>query len=323
MKLSRIIATGAVAALVGVSTIAIGGAAVAADSYTNDTQFPAETSPYSAGWFTGGGSTGAIDSTISGLSLTGPFQILNGTTPTTGLVSLVAGAEIGVVSGDIAFQIPIFARGTANTSYTTLVPVDPGNAGLHRTDAAGGWTTTYDVLADDGTTILLDNAAFYTLQEIETALDTLADPYEILAFGAYLPATLSAVVSHITWAGNTHWFLPAPTATITPTSITVADVSNTAKGVTGVFTGFVPNEPITIFLSTGNSGGPIDTAAADANGTVTYRYVPSAADAAVGTYFLGAIGDNSDVNVSDTFSVIANSAATPAVPVKGNASYTG
>jgi len=333
MKLSRIIATGAVAALVGVSTIAIGGAAVAADSYTNDTQFPAETSPYSAGWFTGGGSTGAIDSTPSGLSLTGRYQILNGTTPTTGLGALVDGADFTVISGNANFQIPLFTDGVANTGFTTLRPDNFGPVGLN---PLAGWTTS-------GTFGTFAAGSSHTIPEYVAELTALGDDYEILAFGLIVPVGSSAVISSITWAGNTHWFLPAPTATITPTSITVADVSNTAKGVTGVFTGFVPNEPITIFLSTGNSGGPIDTATADANGTVTYRYVPSAADAAVGTYFLGAIGDNSDVNVSDTFAVIANSAATPdaspaaspaatpdaspaatpAVPVKGNASYTG
>ena len=308
MKLSRMIAVGAATALVGVSTLAIGGSAAAADSYVNDTQFPAETSPYSPGWFTGGGSTGTIDSTPSGLSLVGPYQILNGTTPSTGLVSLVADAELNVVSGEIAFQIPMFARGTANTSYTTLVPVDPGNAGLHRT-TPGGWTSTNDILADDGLTILLDKDLYYTLEEIETALDTLADPYEILAFGAYLPLTKSAVVSSITWAGDTHWFLPAaPTATITPASITVADVSNSAKGVTGVFTGFVPNEAITIGLGTGQSGGQIDTATADANGVVTYKYVSAPADAAVGNYTLVAIGDVSGVSASGAFAVTANPA---------------
>ena len=295
---------GAAAALVGVSTLAIGGSATATDFYVLDSDFGVEGTSYPPGWFKGNvTSPGTMESTVSGLSLTGPFQILNGTTPTTGLVSLVDGAELGVVSGEIAFQIPIFARGTANTDYTTLVPVDPGNAGLHR---VGGWQTTNDVFADDGTTILLDDAAFYTMQEIEDALNTLTDKYEILAFGAYLPLTKSAVVSHITWAGNIHWFLPAPTATITPASLTVDQMDKT--GVSGVFTGFVPGETVTAGFGNGQSGGPLPGSyTADVNGSVTVTH--SDASLAPGTYTLSTFGEDSGVAVWGSFAVVANQLA--------------
>src|SRR5690606_18478462 len=119
-------------------------------------------------WFAGNVTTpGTMVSTPSGLSFTGDFQILNGDTPTTGLVGLVASAEFNVVSGEMAFQIPIFANGTADTGSTTVVPVDPGNAGLHRLDDR--WISTNNILADDGITLLVaggdsQNGPYYSLQ---------------------------------------------------------------------------------------------------------------------------------------------------------------
>jgi hypothetical protein len=309
MKLTRILATGAAAALVGVSTLAIGGSAAADDFYVDDADFVAEVSPYPNQWFTGNVTTpGTMTSTASGLSFTGDFQILNGDTPTTGLVGLVADAQFNVVSGEMAFQIPIFANGTDDSGYTTLVPVDPGNAGLHRAD--DGWTSTNDILADDGITILIEGGnsqigPYYSLQDIESALDSLTEPYEILAFGAFLPATTSAVVSHITWAGDTHWFLPAPTATVTPASLTIDEME--ATGVSGVFTGYLPGETVEGYLATSGGGGPIPgTFTADANGSVTVTH--SVAGLTAGTYFLGAIGNSSSVSTSGSFAVTANPA---------------
>ena len=300
---------GAAAAFVGVSTLAIGGSATAADFYVLDSDFVAETSPYPAGWFVGGGSTGTKDSTVSGLELVGPYQILNGTTPTTGLVDLVAGAEFGVVSGEAAFPIPLFADGVGNTGYTTLVPEVPGDLGLHST-APGSWRTTQAIAADstNGNGTAYAAGTWATLPEFEAALGT---DLEILAFGAYLPLTKSAVVSHITWAGNTHWFLPAPTATITPVSLTVDQMGKT--GVSGVFTGFVPGEAVTAGFADGGSGGPLPGSyTADANGSVTVTH--SAASLTPGTYTLSTFAEGSGVSVFGSFAVVANPAVVVADP---------
>lgn len=215
-------------------------------------------------------------------------------------MALVDGAELGVVSGEIAFQIPLFANGAADTGFTTLVPEVHGDLGLHSI-APNSWRTTQAIPANNvtgnNTAYAADDTA--TLAEFEAALGT---DYEILAFGAYLPLTKSAVVSHITWAGNTHWFLPAPTATITPASISKTDASDT--GVTGVFTGFVPNESVEIGLGTGFSGGAIDMTTADANGVVTYTLVLDA-DPGLGTYTLSAFGA-SGVSAFAEFEVVAD-----------------
>ncbi|MHA6694504.1 hypothetical protein [Homoserinimonas sp. A520] len=306
MKFSRMLAVGAATALVGVSTLAIGGTASAADFYVNDTQFPAETSPYSPGWFTGGGSTGTIDSTPSGLLVdgtTGLYQILNGTTPTTDILGLVNGAEMTMASGNAIFQIPVFydhdQNPATNPRFTTLRPDGFNQAGI---DGAN-WVSSWNIVSADGTTVVVPADTSTPLTTIVTALQA---NYEILAFGAYVNAGTTATIVSITWAGNTHWFLPAaPTAAITPASLTIAAMGTT--GVSGVFTGFIPGEAVEGGFGNGGSGGAIPGSfTADANGSVTIPY--SEASLVAGTYFLGAFGLSSGVSTSGSFAVTANPA---------------
>ena len=304
---------GAAAALVGVSTLAIGGSATAADFYVDDSDFGVEGTSYPPGWFVGGGSTGTMESTLSGLELdgvSGKIQILHGTTPTTGLVSLVNDAQFRVSSGAAYFQIPLFGNAVAagaDTNYTTLYPVDSGQPGLDST-SADAWVTTGPIMDTDGTTELYAADATASLTEFQTALGA---NYEILAFGALVHSgapTATAVVSQITWAGNTHWFLPAPTAMITPASLTVDQMGNT--GVSGVFTGFVPGENVIAAFSDGNSGNALPGSyTADVNGSVTVTH--SAASLAPGTYFLSTFADDSGsgVSVFGSFAVVANQLA--------------
>lgn len=113
------------------------------------------------------------------------------------------------------------------------------------------------------------------------------------------------MLQSITWNDVTSRFTPAPTATVSPATVTPADSANAAKGVTGVFTGFIPGETVEFGLSTTSSGGPTgETAVADPNGSVTYHFVsPTALD--LGTYSLIALGNTSTVNVSASFQVVA------------------
>ncbi|MHA6667918.1 LPXTG cell wall anchor domain-containing protein [Homoserinimonas sp. A447] len=310
MKFSRMLAVGAAAALVGVSTLAIGGSASAADLYVDDSEFGVEGASYPAGWFIGAGSTGTVTSGVNGLTITGNTQILNGTTPTTDLGALVDGADFGVVSGNANFQIPLFTDGVADTGFTTLRPDNFGPVGLN---PLAGWTTS-------GAVGSFAAGTSHTIPEYVAELAALGDDYEILAFGLIAPA--GAVVSHVTWAGDTHWFLPAPTAAVTPASLTIAAMGTT--GVSGVFTGFIPGESVSGTFSNGGSGGAIPGSfTADANGSVTVAY--SEASLVAGTYYLGARGLSSGVMTSGSFAVTANPATlaatgtdfTPAIAAGG------
>src|SRR5690554_4517622 len=143
MKLARPIAIGAATLVVAGSSLLVGASASAADYYASADDFVAEVSPYPAQWFIGGGSTGTLADTLSGLNLngtTGRIQILNGTAATTtDLGDLVAGADFALVSGNANFQIPLFTDGAADTGYTTLRPDNFGPVGLN---PLAGWTTS-------------------------------------------------------------------------------------------------------------------------------------------------------------------------------------
>ena len=328
MTLSRIIATGAVATLVGASVMLGAHAASADDFYVDAADFVEETAfpSYPDQWFLGDvtGGHGDISSTPAGLELdatSDDVQILNADTPATGLLGLVAGADIRA-SGSSAdlpylkFQIPVFGDPTSTTNkvFTTLYPAIAGPAGL---DATAQWITSGAIPAT-GSTPAYAPSSSATLVDFEAALAAInpTTGYEVLAFGAFIAAGHTVTVSSITWAGNTHWFLPAPTATVTPASLTVDEMGET--GVTGVFTGFIPGESVTASFANASSGGALPGAyTADSNGVVTVTY--SVASLTPGAYFLGAFGDDSGASVLGTLTITANALAatgaemTPAV----------
>ena len=287
MKLSRILAMGAAAAFVGVSTLAIGGSASAADYYVDDSELTAtETTSYPEGWFQGTVAPGgSFESTVSGLDVNGQIQILNGTPAATDLLTVDAG--ITLASGAASFQIPVFTDGSGG-GYTTLYA-----------DAAGIAADLWFTSTAFGTFAANDSA---TLAEFVAQMDP---GYEILAFGFHVIAGDSAEVVSLTWAGNTHWFLPAPTATITPASLTVDQMGDT--GVSGVFTGFVPGEVVTAGVGSEQSGETLPGSyTADANGSVTITH--SAASQTPRTYTFGAHAAGSGVSAAGSFAVVANPA---------------
>jgi hypothetical protein len=201
VKLSRIVASGAAIALLTGSVLVGGGAAIAADTHYTAGQFGVEGSSYPAsGWFQGKTKTpsGTITSTATGLSVVGPVQILNSTTPKQGLLDLVKGAHLNVVSGDANFQIALYLNNegaNTNTGFTTLRPNSFNEAGLN---PEAGWTTSGPIG---------DWAAgsSHTLAEYADALGELSN-HQILAYGAIVPAGITAVISSITWGGNTSIF---------------------------------------------------------------------------------------------------------------------
>jgi hypothetical protein len=268
--------------------------AAAADNYYTASDFGTEGASYPAGWFLGdvAGGSGTIADQVSGLAIdatTKAVQILNSDSPGGDLTDLVDGAAMTMFSGDAVFQIPLFANPAGpSLGFTTLRPAVLGDAGL---DSSGQWITSQTL----GSYAAGDTA---TLQEFETALPA---GYQILAFGAYVPVGSTAVISSITWAGNTHWFMPRPTGTVTPASVTPSEFSST--GVSATLTGFWPNEVLSCGLGAANSGGPIaGTFQADSAGSITVNYIHSGPAAELGNYVIGCSGVNGSVVGSNAVS---------------------
>lgn len=302
MKLSRILATGAAAALVAGSTFLVGGTAAADDFYVYEDDFTAETNPYGTGWFIGGGSTGTLSSGLSGLTLdgtTGLIQILHGTVPTQSLTELVEGMNVAIVgTGDAYFQIPMFQNFTgADSNFTTLRPADP-DADLG--DVATQWITSWAFGS-------FAAGSSHTIAEYEAELDLSGGPaYEILAYGLYVNPGETATVASINFSDldtyDTTLFLPLPTATVVPASITLADFA--ATGVTGTFTGFIPGEEVSIGYGTGSSGSGIETVIADENGAVVYHWVADFTQPVSITF--GGFGLESSARANAALEVTAN-----------------
>lgn len=321
LKLSRIVTAGATLALIAGSSLFAAGAANAADSYVTASQFGTEGASYPAGWFTGTGSTGTMTSGLSGLSLTGQVQILNGTPgsiPAGGLASLASDATLGVVSGNADFQIALFTDGAGSTGFTTLRPDNFNQTGLN---PLAGWTTsgTFGAFTAGSSHTLPDYDA--QLAALKTANSTTP---KLLAYGAFVPAGQSATLSSITFNGNTSWFTPRSTSSAKPSTVTVTAMGTT--GVKVVLTGFVPGEVVDQVFATPAMGGTTGTTfTADSTGTVTYTYI--SAGMAPGTYTLGGSGETSGVNIITAVTVVADGTtppvAAPAAPVAHSASFTG
>jgi len=321
MKTSRIVSGGLALAFAAGSALFFSGAAAAADSYVIADDFGDEGSSYPADWFLGTVSApGTATSTVSGLNVLGPVQLLNGTpgtSPEPDLVALVEGTNLGIVSGDVNFQIPLFADPDNSAGFTTLRPDNFGNMGLN---PLAGWTTSRDV----GT---LSAGTSHTLVDYQDELESLTTQFEILAYGIIVPAGSSAVVSSITWNDDTTWFTPVPTGVATPASLSQTAASTT--GVTATLTGFVPGETVDGFFASQSMGSDTGaTATADATGTVTFKYVlPSGV--LPSEYRLGGTAAVSGVASFAVFTVVADAApvpapaAPPATAVPGTATFTG
>lgn len=202
MKFSRLAATGAAIALIG-GSIAFVGTSATADSttYYTASDFGVESSPYPAGWFVGDGSTGTLSSETAGLVAPGTMQILNGTTPITGIANLIAGASFNVASGNAFFQVSLFNTPDGEgQGFTTLRPVNPNVL-------TGQWTLSQS----------LPGLTAGTAYDLSTIVAGLSEGYQILAYGAFVDPGTTATIASITWGGATSVFTSKP-ATVTPTT---------------------------------------------------------------------------------------------------------
>ena len=303
MKISRIAASGAGIALIAASTFVGAAAANAEDiDVTVPSPLPAETSPYSAGWFAGdvtGGDGTAVQS-AAGLTITGGtngFQLLNGDPVNGAPISLSAALsyqQVSAVGGDAFFQISVF--GEPGTEFTTLRPVDA-------TNIWGQWTTSQSVAG------LTANDP-YTKEQLLAALDGGATAAEVLAYGVFVNAGTTSTLRAIYFGDNTYYFTSVrPTLSVNPTSLTVAQAS-TPITLTGA--GFAPGETVSIGIGFGNSGDSLGEVVADENGAFTFTHTfEGVTEPFTGTLFAG---DESGLfSATADFSVVANPVAPAAV----------
>ncbi|MBG6106521.1 hypothetical protein [Frigoribacterium sp. CG_9.8] len=322
MKIKRIIATGAVLALIGGSSALTAAAAMPTltptptptTNYVKAADFGTEASPYARNWFKGNATPATtVSDSASGLVVTG--QILNGNTPTSGLVGLVTDADLRVESGNAYFQVPVFAAGT--DGFTTLRPEVAGQPSV-----SGTWITSQAIAAADapnGNGTAYDAGDSATLTAFAAAL---GEDVSILAYGAFVNPGTSATISSMTWNGVTSVFTPESTATASATSVTLSEFT-TGAGVTVTITGFIPGESVQPGYGTGESGNSYgDPIVADENGAVTVKFVLP--NATLGTYTLTANSDaRSGARVEVTVVADGTAIAAPATPISGKASFAG
>lgn len=285
MKLSRIIAVGAATALVGVSTLAIGGSASAAESYVTDIQ----TSP---SWTITG--TGTATDSAAGL-------VLDGTAGAVAIETVVSGTDLDIfesglwgVLGGAFFQIHIDPDAGSVAFAPTILTADAsGDAQL--SDPLATWTTSAafgSLAAGSSNTI-----AIYMNEIGGIASD-------ISFLGVMVPMGSTATVINVESAPDVTWFLPAaPALAVTPASVTVDGFSDT--GVTFTVTGYAAGEDVVFAVNAPSFTDILSPIVADSTGAVTFTYV-GPADSTIGNYDVFATGDTSGIQLASSFALTAN-----------------
>lgn len=297
MKLSRIPAVGVAVALVAASTFFVVTPAAAANFYYDAADFgqePPSPSTYPAGfdWFYGDvTSDGDIDWEAGGMemnngtNINGNVQILNQDVSTPapgGLATLADNSSVLSDTGEWTFQLPLFANPTTGPqAFTTLRPAAQGNSAV---DSTLQWITS-QVIPTDGGGVAYAAGASATLVQFEAALNAL-DSYQLLAFGLFFTTADTDTIHAIRFDGDWSIFTPEPLATVVPGALSVADFTNTAKGVTATVTGFLPGELTGWWLGLPDGDyTPIGQVFADTTGTATLEFV-APAGAVAGEYSL-------------------------------------
>ncbi|WP_314102638.1 hypothetical protein [uncultured Frigoribacterium sp.] len=343
MKQSRIFSVAVASAAVLGSVVAVSGTANAAfdpdtaDRVTTNAQLGQEVpgTPYPAtGWFQGAVTAPAGTVTFDGAGLNsagGNVQLLNAyDAPASTLTDLVLDADFASL-GDATFQVPIFANATGTgTQFTTLRPVATGDAGF---TATSQWVTS-QALGTYAAGAVATLAEFQAqIAQIDAGGDQAAAA-TILAYGFITPDPLTSSVQAVAFGDESTWFIPAPSGTYVPATLTVSQVSTTGIAVEGA--GFFPGETLSVLFSNENaqsSGDQDIVLTADAQGRIAANIViPADQLQGPGTYIINLIGDDSGIALEGVVTVTADAAVAPvpagpvapvAVPVRANAAFTG
>lgn len=223
-------------------------------------------------WFFGtiSGTQGSHDFTRDGLELNadlaGPVQILspNITTPADAyaLVALIDNFEVFSNDSNWTLQLPLFGDGPGETAFTTLRPMAAGN--VSSTPASDVWRTS-GVL---GSFAAGDTA---TLQELADELYTVGTP-ELLAYGVFVSGSGTSTILGAQWDGDTSYFLPAPTRSISATSLDTTEATTTGFTLTG--TNWLPSSDVYVYIQDENGNDIFeDNFVADANGSISVPIV--------------------------------------------------
>jgi hypothetical protein len=345
VKQSRIFSVAVASAAVLGSVVAVSGTANAAfdpdtaDRVTTNAQLGQEVpgTPYPAtGWFQGAVTAPAGTVTFDGAGLNsagGNVQLLNAyDAPASTLTDLVLDADFASL-GEATFQVPIFANATGTgTQFTTLRPVATGDAGF---TATSQWVTSQAL----GTYAAGAVATLAEFQAQIDAIDAAGDPAAdatILAYGFITPSPLTSSVQAVAFGTESTWFIPEPSGTYVPATLTVSQVSTTGIAVEGA--GFFPGETLSVLFSNENaqsSGDQDIVLTADAQGRIAANIViPADQLQGPGTYIINLIGDDSGIALEGIVTVTADAVVAPvpvpagptapvAVPVRANAAFTG
>jgi hypothetical protein len=345
VKQSRIFSVAVASAAVVGSVVAVSGTANAAfdpttaDRVTTNAQLGQEVvgQPYpAAGWFQGAVTAPAGTVTFDGAGLNsagGNVQLLNAfDAPASTLTDLVVDADF-VSLGDATFQVPIYANATGTaTEFTTLRPVAVGDDGF---TADSQWVTSQQL----GTYAPGSVATLAEFQAQITVIDAAGDQAAaatILAYGFITPSPLTSSVQAVAFGDESTWFIPEPTGTYQPATVTITQARTTGITVDGA--GFFPGEDLEVYFVVDGAGSanPLDVVlTADAQGRVQGTVViPADAVPTAGSYFITVGGLESGVVLQGTVTVTADAAVAPvpvptaptapvAVPVRANAAFTG
>lgn len=221
-------------------------------------------------------------------------------------------------AGDVGISTEQFASELAESGYAVIAyyAILPGDAPV---------VTSPPVVtappADPENPPVLRQAAPSVLDDAPTFEERLATQGGGVALrAAAVPDT--AGIASFRVGDLTTYFTPQPTAALalSSASITVAQATTTGFIVTG--SGFAPGETVTSGIGSGQMGDSLpNTFVADADGNVSGTIVLPAGWSAAGEYSIALIGASSGQFASSA--LVITGAAPVAVPVPGEATYTG
>lgn len=217
MKLSRVAAGGISLALV-IASLFVGASAASADDVTLPSPLPGQVNPYANTWFAGivPGGDGTLIQSPLGLKITGGtngYRLLNGfpsSAPAGGLASAMASASINDIGTDAVFQIAVFGESATNGEFTILSPALPN-------DPNANWISSESVAG-------LTADTPYSQATIAANLDGGASLAQVLAFGVFVNAGDISTIVSLTWILETYNFADAPSVTVSPATVTSAQL---------------------------------------------------------------------------------------------------
>lgn len=224
----------------------------------------------------------------------------------------------------------LIAAGLAVAAPMAANAADPTSISLSATEVStnGSFTVT-------ATGFAADEALTLSLDSTDMNSDAVADADGAAELYGYVSPKTTLGVHEVTVTGVTTGPVSAeltvvagPTLTLSASTVTLSQLNG--AGLTATAKGFEPGETVAFGAGTGNSGGPLgEPVTADEDGVATIAVTSQSLFGGPVTeartlYISASNADNSFSTGSATLEIVADAAtATPAVPVKAAASFTG